>query len=95
MSALPSRDLPEEPQPEQTVQRGQGGPPQLPASYTERVKLTATYLNTIAAGLFIAGIVSPGLAAAYGIVSTGRGLGAEMVIAIGVMVLSLAIHLLA
>lgn len=38
---------------------------------TERVKLTAAYLNTAAGDLFTAGVVAPIAAAAFGVTTSG------------------------
>ncbi len=42
---------------------------------TERVKLTATYLNTAAGGLFTAGVVAPVAAAVFGVTAAGSHIG--------------------
>ncbi|WP_027170622.1 hypothetical protein [Methylobacterium sp. 10] len=42
---------------------------------TERVKLTATYLNTAAGGLFTAGVVAPTAAAVFGVTASGSHIG--------------------
>ncbi|MDO9428408.1 MAG: hypothetical protein Q7T93_16450 [Methylobacterium sp.] len=43
---------------------------------TERVKLTATYLNTAAGGLFTTGVVAPLAAAVFGLTGAASGLTA-------------------
>jgi hypothetical protein len=60
----------------------------------ERTKLTATYLNTAAGGLFTAGVVAPLAAAVFGVTEAGGHISA-LTLAIGVTIFlgaSLSLH---
>lgn len=59
----------------------------------ERIKLTANYLNTIAAGFAVTGIIGPAATYLYGTSQTSRplwALGLEVVLP---LVFSIALHL--
>ncbi|BCM86274.1 hypothetical protein [Methylobacterium indicum] len=63
----------------------------------ERTKLTATYLNTAAGGLFTAGVIAPVVAATFG-VSGAAGGPSALTLAGGVAIFlgcSVGLHLLA
>lgn len=63
----------------------------------ERTKLTAAYLNTIAGGLFTAGVVAPLAAATFGVAGAGGHISA-LTLAVGVtifLVCSVGVHALA
>lgn len=52
---------------------------------TERVKLTAAYLNTAAGGLFTAGVVAPIAAAAFEVTTSGAQI-TPLTLLLGVMI---------
>jgi hypothetical protein len=62
--------------------------------HNERTKLTATYLNTAAGGMFTAGVIAPLAAAAFG-VSGAAGHLSTSTLALGVLIslcASIALH---
>lgn len=70
---------------------GGGAPPSSVAK--ERVKLLATFFNTVAAGLLTAGLVGPMAAYLYGFTTSGRS-GLELTLGVAVIfLLSVLSHL--
>lgn len=59
----------------------------------ERTKLTATYLNTAAGGLFTAGVVAPLVAAVFGIGPAGEAGALTLVLGVTIfLIVSGALH---
>jgi hypothetical protein len=62
--------------------------------HNERTKLTATLMNTVAAAIFITGVLAPLVAFSYDLPGTNKGAAAAVVSLIWIFA-ALGIHLLA
>lgn len=62
--------------------------------HNERTKLTATLMNTIAAAIFITGVVAPMVALSYDLPGPNRGWAAALITIVWIFA-ALGIHLLA
>jgi MFS-type transporter involved in bile tolerance (Atg22 family) len=62
--------------------------------YNERTKLTATLMNTVAAAVFITGVLAPLVAFSYDLPGPNKGVAAAVVSLIWILA-ALGIHLLA
>jgi len=61
--------------------------------HNERTKLTATWINTLAAALIAAGAVAPVTAILYGLAALPVGIGRVVGLAAGCVALGVAVHL--
>ena len=60
--------------------------------HNERTKLTATWLNTLAAALVATGVFAPAAALLYGLSQPAIGAALMMALAAGCLIFGLALH---